>query len=59
MTKVEVQTFVESKGYEWSASISGNLNLLVLGAKAGGSKIAKAKKLGIKMMSWDEFISNL
>ena len=59
MTKKEVQSFVESKGYEWSTSISGKLNLLVLGDAAGGSKVAKAKKLGIEMMTWDEFMSSL
>jgi DNA ligase (NAD+) len=59
MTKAEVKKFVKSKGYEWSESISSNLNLLVLGEKAGGSKVAKAKKLGIEMMTWNEFISTL
>ncbi|MGD2072854.1 MAG: helix-hairpin-helix domain-containing protein, partial [Candidatus Thorarchaeota archaeon] len=59
MNKTEVRKFVESKGYEWSASISGNLDLLILGERAGGSKIAKAKKVGIKIMNWDDFISDL
>jgi DNA ligase (NAD+) len=59
MTKAEVKEFVESKGYEWSTSISGNLDLLVLGEKAGESKIAKATKIGIKMLPWDEFVSNI
>ena len=58
MTKSEVKAYVESKGYEWSASISSKLSLLVIGIKAGGSKVAKAKKLGIKIVNWDEFISN-
>jgi DNA ligase (NAD+) len=57
MTKDEVRKYVESKGYEWSTSISSNLTLLVLGEKPGGSKIEKAEKLGIEMLNWDEFSS--
>lgn len=55
MTKLEVQDYVESKGYEWSKSISGNLDLLIFGDKAGPKKIQKARQLGIKMISWNEF----
>ena len=55
MTKKEVQRLVESKGYEWLASISGKLDFLVYGDKAGPKKIQKAKQLGIKILSWDDF----
>ena len=57
MTKADVQSYVEAKGYEWSSSITSNLTLLVIGDKPGGSKVAKAEKLGIEMLTWGEFES--
>ena len=59
MTKKEVQALVESYGYEWSSSITGTLDLLVLGEKAGPKKIEKAKELGIRTLSWDDFKASL
>ena len=59
MTKAEVQKFVESKGFEWSTSISGKLDLLIFGEKAGPKKIQKAKQLGIKLLSWNEFLTTV
>ncbi len=59
MTKEEVQSFVESKGYKWSSSISAKLDTLILGEKPGSSKVEKAEKLGIKILSWNEFMSVL
>ena len=59
MTKVEFQELIESKGYEWSASISGKLDLLIFGEKAGPRKIQKVKQLGIKIISWNEFQTTL
>jgi DNA ligase (NAD+) len=59
MTKAEIQKFVESKGFQWSASISNKLDLLIYGERAGPKKIQKAKQLGIKLQSWDEFKATL
>jgi DNA ligase (NAD+) len=58
MTKTDVRKFVESKGYEWSTSISGKLDLLIFGERAGPKKIQKAKQLGIRLLSWDEFLAS-
>lgn len=58
MKKDEVRTFVESKGYEWSSSVSRNLSLLVAGSKAGQAKLDKAEKLGVPVKSWEDFIAN-
>ncbi len=55
MHKKSVQEFVESKGFEWSSSISSKLSMLVYGVKAGQSKLDKAKQKNIKVLSWDEF----
>ncbi len=59
MTKDEVQKYVESLGYEWSSSISKNLDLLVTGEKAGKKKLDKALELGIEVNSWEDFQSKL
>lgn len=56
MNKREVKRFVESKGYEWSSSISSSFSMLILGEIPGDSKVKKAEKLGIKILTWDEFV---
>ena len=55
-TKEQVQEFVENKGYEWSTSISGKLDYLILGDKPGQAKIDKAIKIGVKIISWEKFL---
>ncbi|MFW9995902.1 MAG: NAD-dependent DNA ligase LigA [Candidatus Odinarchaeota archaeon] len=57
-SKKDLQAFVEDHGFEWSASISGNLDYLVTGESAGAKKLEKAEKLGITVLSWEEFVSN-
>jgi len=59
LTKDEAQEYVESLGYEWSSSITRNLDLLVTGEKAGKIKLNKAQELGIKIESWEEFRKKL
>ncbi|MCH8905895.1 MAG: hypothetical protein IH840_02310, partial [Candidatus Heimdallarchaeota archaeon] len=59
MTKKLVQQFIEDKGFDWSASISGKLSYLVIGEKAGGAKVDKAKKIGVEILTWDEFIQRV
>jgi DNA ligase (NAD+) len=56
MTKEQIQEFVEEKGYEWSTSISGKLDYLILGDKPGKAKIDKAIKLGVKVISWEKLL---
>ncbi len=58
MNKREVKRLVESKGYEWSSSISSSFSMLILGDDPGDSKVKKAEKLGIEMLTWDEFVSD-
>jgi DNA ligase (NAD+) len=43
------------KGYKIASSVSSNLDFLVIGEKPG-SKLKKAKELGIKIINENEFI---
>lgn len=55
-TKSEVEEFCVNQGFEWKKSISSNLDLLVYGENPGKTKLDKARKIGVKILSWDEFI---
>ena len=52
------QKLIEDNGGEVAASVSKDVNLVVVGADAG-SKLDKAKKLGIKTITEEEFIEML
>ncbi|MHA1401030.1 MAG: BRCT domain-containing protein [Candidatus Heimdallarchaeaceae archaeon] len=56
MTKNEVKEFCESKGFDFSSSITGKTDLLVTGEKPGASRLAKAKELNIRVITWNEFL---
>ncbi|MHA2024144.1 MAG: PGN_0703 family putative restriction endonuclease [Candidatus Thorarchaeota archaeon] len=58
MNRREVKKFIESEGYEWSSSISSNFSMLILGDNPEEHKVKKAEKLGIEMLTWDEFVSD-
>ncbi len=53
----EIKELIEAHGGKNTSSISGNTHLFITGEKIGPAKLAKAEKLGIKMISEDEFIS--
>ncbi|MBO9702464.1 MAG: NAD-dependent DNA ligase LigA [Sporocytophaga sp.] len=50
---------VEKNGGKVVSSISAKLNFLIAGENMGPSKLEKAQKLGIQMISEDEFINML
>jgi DNA ligase (NAD+) len=50
---------IEANGGKVLSGVSGKLNFLVAGAEAGPSKIEKANKLGVKIISEDEFLQML
>lgn len=50
---------IEANGGKVLSGVSGKLNFLVVGSEAGPSKLEKATKLGVKIISEDEFISML
>jgi DNA ligase (NAD+) len=53
-TRDEIHALVELRGGRASSSVSGNTDYLVAGEKAG-SKLAKAQKLGVAVLSEAEF----
>jgi DNA ligase (NAD+) len=52
----ELKTTIESHGGKNSGSISGKTDYIVAGDKMGPSKLAKAEKLGIPVISEDDFV---
>lgn len=52
----ELKATIERNGGKISSGISKNTDYLVAGDKMGPSKLAKAEKLGVKLVSEDEFI---
>jgi DNA ligase (NAD+) len=58
MTKKKIQALLEEHNYQW-ASLSKSLGMLVIGEKPGSSKLEKAKKYGIPIKRWEDFIEEL
>jgi DNA ligase (NAD+) len=50
---------IEANGGKVLSGVSGKLNYLVAGSEAGPSKLEKAQKLGVQIISEEEFISML
>ena len=55
----ELKSLIKSKGGKVLSAVSGNLDYLIAGDKAGGSKLKKAEALQVKVISEDEFVSLL
>ncbi|PTX14928.1 DNA ligase (NAD+) [Pontibacter mucosus] len=56
VSREELQQLIVSHGGKVVSSISKKLSYLVAGDKMGPSKLEKAEKLGIKILSEDEFL---
>ena len=50
---------IEANGGKVLSGVSGKLDFLIVGEKPGASKIDKATKLGVKMLSEEEFLAML
>ena len=50
---------IEANGGKVVSGVSGKLDFLIIGEKPGASKIQKAQKLNVKMISEEEFIAML
>ena len=57
-SRKQAEDIIESQGGSTSSSVS-NATDIVLAGESAGSKLDKAKKLGIYVMSEDEFISHI
>jgi DNA ligase (NAD+) len=55
LTRQEAKQRIIDKGFKLSNSLSGKTDYLVVGEKPG-SKVEKAKKLGVKILEEDEFL---
>lgn len=55
LTRKEVKDLLLENNFEIKSSVSKSLGVLVIGEKAGGSKIKKAESLNIPIMEWAEF----
>ena len=58
-SREELKEKIEANGGKISSSISAKLDYLVAGENMGPAKLEKATKLGVKMISEDEFIKML
>ena len=56
MTRDEVRELIEKQGGKVASTVSKNIDILVVG-KDAGSKLDKAKKLGIELWDEDKFFS--
>ncbi len=59
MSREELQLLIQSHGGKVVSSISAKLSYLVAGDKMGPAKLEKANKLGIRILSEDEFLGML
>ena len=56
MSRTELKKLIEDNGGKNTSSISAKTNYLVAGQNMGPAKLAKAEKLGINIVSEDEFL---
>ncbi len=55
----ELEQKIEANGGKVVSGVSGKLDFLIIGEKPGASKIQKAQKLNVKMISEEEFMDML
>lgn len=55
ISREEMKALVEAHGGRNSGSVSGKTTYLLAGEKAGGEKIRKAEKLGVRVITEDDF----
>ena len=55
-SREEIKADIENHGGKVSGSISGKTTYLVAGEKMGPEKLKKAEKLGVKILSEEEYM---
>ena len=56
-TRDEIKESVIANGGKYASGVNGKLSFMIVGQAAGSSKIDKANKLGIKMISEEEYLN--
>lgn len=56
-TRDGIKESIISNGGKYASGVNGKLSFIIVGAAAGSSKIDKANKLGIKMISEEEYLN--
>lgn len=56
-TRDSIKESIISNGGKYASGVNGKLSLMIVGEAAGSSKIDKANKLGIKMISEEEYLN--
>lgn len=59
MSREELENRIEANGGKLVSGVSAKLNFLIVGEKPGASKLEKAAKLNVKMISEEEFLEML
>ena len=59
MSREELENRIEANGGKLVSGVSAKLNFLIVGEKPGASKLDKAAKLNVKMISEEEFLEML
>lgn len=59
MSREELESRIEANGGKFLSGVSAKLNFLIVGEKPGASKLDKATKLNVKMISEEEFLEML
>ena len=59
MSREELENRIEANGGKLVSGVSAKLNFLIVGEKPGASKLDKATKLNVKMISEGEFLEML
>ena len=55
ISREEMKALIERNGGKVGSSISGNTTYMIAGEKSGPSKMQKAQKLGIEVISEEDF----
>ena len=58
-TREGIKESVIANGGKYASGVNGKLSFMIVGAAAGSSKIDKANKLGIKMISEEEYLNKI
>lgn len=59
MTREELEAKIEANGGKLLSGVSAKLNYLIVGEKPGASKLDKANRLNVKLISEEEFLGML